>query len=83
LSVSDEEIFEEAKRDYEESKISDERLKIMLKKDPALYSMIRRELLSSKVADELLKDAVVTVEKNDEDEVIEDDEENDESEGEN
>ncbi len=83
LSVSDEEIFEEAKRDYEESKISDERLKIMLKKDPALYSMIRRELLSSKVADELLKDAVVTVEKDDEDELIEDDEENDESEGEN
>ncbi len=88
LDVSDDEVFEEAKMMYEESKISDERLKIMLKKDPSLYSTIKQKLLSFKVADELLKDAVIVVRKLNEDDELEDEKKNDEveeseSEGEN
>ncbi len=79
INVSDDKVFEEAKNVYKESKISDERLKIMLKKDHTIYSTIKHELLLSKVANELLKDAVITVEEEDEKASIE----NDESEGEN
>ncbi len=82
LNVSDDEVFEEAKRVYEESKISDERLKITLKTDISLYSSIKRKLLSFKVADELLKDAVLVLKKKNDG--FEDDKiEGDESEGEN
>lgn len=62
LEVSDDDIFQEARKIYEKSKISDERLKVMLKKDSDLYLTIKRDLLSYKVADELLKNAVITEE---------------------
>lgn len=63
LSVSDDEIFETAKQIYKGSKISEERLKVMLKKDSELYSSINKEILSNKVADELLKDAIFVEDK--------------------
>ncbi len=78
LDVSDEEIFEEAREIYEKSKISDERLKVMLKKDSDLYQSIKRELMSHKVAKELLKSAIVKeidVDENSEDELKEDESE--------
>ncbi|MGC8704002.1 MAG: hypothetical protein C0176_05550 [Mesoaciditoga sp.] len=73
LDVSDEEIFEEARETYEKSKISDERLKVMLKKDSDLYQSIKRDLISHKVAKELLKNAIVK--ESDVDEISEDTEE--------
>ncbi|BBJ27643.1 trigger factor [Athalassotoga saccharophila] len=83
LDVSDEEIFEEARETYEKSKISDERLKVMLKKDSDLYQSIKRNLMSDKVARELLKNAVVKEEEVGKDSQGEIEEDENESEGSN
>jgi FKBP-type peptidyl-prolyl cis-trans isomerase (trigger factor) len=77
IEISEAEIFDSAKQRYEGAKISDERIKVLIDKNQGIKDEIKEDLLQSKVAEELLKNAKITFEdlKSDDSKALEESEE--------